>query len=141
MKTVKNLLLAMVNATLILVALCLFLFWQVSNTAERIAGNFASNLDVLEPVTQSVQGLNAQVVALRSDLSALSAGSGDLAIQGNQQIQMRIAKLQSTLDDLQATIDKIANTPDRMMVTAVNAASDKAARTLLELRSCQKPEA
>lgn len=141
MKIVKNLLLAMINATLILLALCLFLFWQVSNTAERIAGEFAGNLAVLEPVTQSVQGLNAEVVALRGDLSALMAGSGDLATQGSQQVQARISALQADLDQLQSTMDRIADTPDRLMVTAIDAASDKAANTLIELRGCQKPDA
>lgn len=141
MKILKDLLLAMVNATLILVALCLFLFWQVSNTAERVAGTFAANLDVLEPVTQSVQDLNADVVSLQGDLEDLLTGSGSLAAQGRSQVEKRIQDLNAQLIQLQASVDKIADTPDRLMTTAIDAASDKAARTLIELRGCQNPEA
>ncbi|SHI86472.1 hypothetical protein SAMN05444000_103240 [Shimia gijangensis] len=132
MKTVKNLLLAMINATLILVAVCLFLFWQVSSTAERVAGNFAANLDVLEPVTKSVRGLTTEVATLRIELSAA---------QGQTQIAARIDALDAKLAQLQASMDKIVDTPDRLMITAIDAASDKATRTLIELRDCQKPEA
>lgn len=141
MKTLKNLLLAVVNATLILVALCLFLLWQVSSTTERVAGNFAANLTVLEPVTNSIQDLNTQVAALRGDLDALMAGSGDIAAQGALQVQARIDQLGAKIDGLQTTLNRIADTPDRLMSTAVSATLNKTADTLTDLRGCQKPEA
>ncbi|WP_299353102.1 hypothetical protein [uncultured Shimia sp.] len=141
MKTVKNLLLAMVNATLILIVLALFLIWQISNTAERVAGNFAENLDVLKPVTSGVGDLQTEVAALRADVAALATGSQVGLGQRRAEIDRRLGALDLKLEGFNSSLAQIAETPDRLMEAAIETAADKAASTIIDMRNCQKPEA
>ena len=61
-KVLKDLALALVNATLILVAVCLFLAWQLSRTVEGLLANAAGQLQVVEP-------LRARMAETRAELA------------------------------------------------------------------------
>ena len=141
METLKNLVVAMINATLILVALCLFLALKLTNTTERVVGAFASELQVLEPLTQSIQQLSTEVSDFRDLAEQRKANPSFEDLTAAQQTQTRLAAIQTRLDDLQATLDQIASTPDRLMNTAITTGADKAANVLADLQGCQKPDA
>lgn len=141
MKTLRNLLLAMINATLILIALCLFLLWQLSSTAERVTSNFADNLHVLKPVNESIQELNMEIRAFRSNLMALTTGPSDLTGHGALQVRAQLDALQISAKGMQLALDRIADTPHRLMTKAIETTSDNAASLLIGLRDCQIPDA
>jgi hypothetical protein len=56
-RTLWSLLLAVLNATLILLALCLWLAWHVLSEARAISGGLADGLAHMTPVTSELAGL------------------------------------------------------------------------------------
>lgn len=140
MKTVKDLLLAMINATLILVALCLFLLWQLSRTGERVVASFAESLQIVEPLEVKVEALRTEVSNLRADLAGISLDSSALTTQTTQRLQSRADALQGELGDINTNLEALANTPDRLLQQALD---DVAARVSLHIGtfvSCHAPE-
>ena len=78
-KTLKDLFLALLNATLILVALCLFLFLMAANKANSLTETFAEHLQIVGPLQESVQTTGTEIAALRSDLAELKNQSGEVS--------------------------------------------------------------
>ncbi|MGX9350642.1 hypothetical protein ACS3QZ_05540 [Shimia sp. W99] len=136
MKTLKDLFLAMINATLILVALCLFLLWQLSGTAKDIAGQFSENLQIVTPLEGEAQALRAEVAGLRTDLGALAQASGDRSQELRRDVEVRLALLDGKLDNLQTSLTRIADTPDRLMTVAIDETADRMIDGLHALRGC-----
>ncbi|MFT7596253.1 MAG: hypothetical protein ACI8R4_003588, partial [Paracoccaceae bacterium] len=91
MTTLKKLGLALINATLILIVLCLFLAWKVTSRVDDLASNFAQNLNTVAPLREDIQGATSEMAALRSDLATLKAQSGDVSSATLQRIQDRMA--------------------------------------------------
>ncbi|MEQ9694039.1 hypothetical protein [Shimia sp. SDUM112013] len=144
MKVIKDLLLALINATLLLAAVCLFFLWQVSNTVERAAGAFAAQLNVLEPVSTELGNLTAEVAALRGDMQVLASSSGELASVTAQRIQARVDRIQTDLDTMRANTQQVvANAkaaPEKLVTTAVTTATDNLSTLAFDLRGCTRPE-
>ena len=144
MKVIKDLLLALVNATLLLAAVCLFFVWQISNTVERAAGEFADKLHVLEPVTAELGALTTEVAALRGDLDTLSQSSGDLASQTATRIQGRVRAIESQLAEMRGNVQTVVtnakDAPEQLIKVAVTTATDELGDTLFSLRGCERPE-
>ena len=69
--TLKALFLAVLNATLILVALCLWLGWHVLSEARAITGRLTDGISLLTPVSDEIAGLRTDVATLRADLAGL----------------------------------------------------------------------
>lgn len=136
MKTLKDLVVAMINATLILVAVCLFFLWQLSNTAERVSASFAQNLEVLEPLKTEVQAMKGEVAGLRGDLAEMQAVPG----QAMDKVEARIESLNARLDGVQARMDQLAETPERLMTVAIDRSAEHLAGTVKDLRGCSAPE-
>jgi len=141
MKTVKDLLLAMINATLILVALCLLLLWQVSKSGERIAESFASGLTVLAPVEQSVDGLRKEVSDLRTDLAELTNGQFILTDAAVSRLEMASARLDRAMTGLEDRMAELAAKPEKLTDYAIDQAASRAATELQTLLQCRAPEA
>lgn len=140
MKTLKDLLLAMINATLILVALCLFLLWQVSGAAERVVATFAQNLDIIQPLNDQVTEMRAEVASLRSDLRALPTNTTDQANLAKQRLLTRADALQTGLVDINESLQTIAETPDRLMSQGMDRLASKASAGATSVLSCLKPD-
>ncbi|MFT5438253.1 MAG: hypothetical protein ACI9MJ_000111 [Alphaproteobacteria bacterium] len=54
-RTLRNLGLALLNATLILVALCLWLGWELASTMTSITSDFAANLVSIDQVRGEIR--------------------------------------------------------------------------------------
>ncbi len=140
MKTLKDLVLAMVNATLILVAVCLFLLWQVSGAAERIVASFAQNLEVLQPLKERVTEMRDEVAGLRRDLQTLPTDGTARTEFTTKRLQTRADALQSELMDINESLQKLADTPDRLMTQAVDQLAAKAGVGASGVLSCLTPD-
>ncbi|MEX0286960.1 MAG: hypothetical protein AB3N23_20340 [Paracoccaceae bacterium] len=125
MKTIKDLLLALVNATLILIALCLFLGLQVVNRANDITATFASNLVKLEPVKAEVAGVREEVAGLRADLQTLQAGSGELSSAALAGLETRLDAVSGRLDGMQATVQEVKSLPYDLTDHAIEKAAQE----------------
>lgn len=139
MKVIKDLILALVNATLILVALCLFLLWQVSESGERVAAAFAENLQILRPLRQDLQGVRDELAGIRSDIQALGGDAGATANDRLARLQTRMTAAGQRLDDAEATLARLADVPRTLMQSAVDRSVDRLADELYGLRGCTRP--
>ncbi|MBO9472050.1 hypothetical protein J7413_00720 [Shimia sp. R10_1] len=140
MKVIKDLLIALINATLILVALCLFLLWQLSGTAERVVAEFAENLQIVKPMEERVQSLQSEVVGLREDLANLSLESAALNLPATQALATRADALQAELEAINSNLQTLAETPDRLMSEGVERLSARASEGLGKLAACHLPD-
>ncbi|WP_204114110.1 hypothetical protein [Shimia biformata] len=136
MRLIRNLVLAMINATLLLAAICLFLLWQLSGTVEKVAASFAGNLQVLEPVTTEIGGLRSDLAAMKADLATMGETAGGTAGASAARIEARLTTFGTKLDAVQTRIDNIASEPERLMRIGVETASKKAGETILNLSNC-----
>ncbi len=140
MKTVKNLLVAMINATLILVAICLFFLWRLSDTAERVVASFAQNLQIVQPLETKVDGLRTEVASLRSDLAAISLDSTSLTAQATERLQSRANALQLELEGINSNLTRLADTPETLMQSALDDVATRVSGRIGTIASCHAPE-
>ncbi|WP_171126552.1 MULTISPECIES: hypothetical protein [unclassified Ruegeria] len=138
-RTLKDLLLALLNATLILVALCLFLGWKLASTVEGITTAFAENIQIVAPLKQELQGVRGELAALRSDLSSIQIGESLANSAAAQKISTALAKLDDLEKELQAKqarISELTESPDELINTAIEASADAIADRIIEIRGC-----
>jgi hypothetical protein len=122
-RTLWSLVLAVLNATLILLALCLWLGWHVLSEARAISGGLAKGVAQLNPVTAELSGLRAEVAGLRADLAAAQGqGAGVAALSD------RVAALDVRLSAAAAQLDAAITDPGPMIDRAVD-------RAALQIRS------
>ncbi len=138
-RTLSDLLLAMLNATLILVALCLFLGWKLASTVEGVTTAFAENIHIVAPLKDEVQGVRGELTALRSELSSLRDNTILFDSATAQQISAALGKLDGLETKLQAAQTRIADlteAPDKLIQTAITTTADVAADRIIAIRGC-----
>ncbi|KIC25771.1 MULTISPECIES: hypothetical protein [unclassified Leisingera] len=94
-KTLFDLAKALVKATLILLALCLFLGWKLMAAAEGVTANAAAIADQAAPLRTAITGLQSDIAALRSSMQDGTVSSARLT-----QLEARVAKVQDSLADM-----------------------------------------
>lgn len=139
MKTLKNLALALLNATLILIALCLFLAWKVTDKVDDLAGNFAQNLSVVTPLREDIQGVTDELAALRKDLAGLAAQTDTINSAALQRIQGKVEQAEAKLTTAQQSIRNLTQAPTRLIDYAIETAADEFAKRATEIRGCGVP--
>uniref|UniRef100_A0A2A3K076 Uncharacterized protein n=1 Tax=Alloyangia mangrovi TaxID=1779329 RepID=A0A2A3K076_9RHOB len=139
-KTIRTLLLALLNATLILVALCLFLALQLGNRIEGITSSFARTLVSVDPLREELGSMTSELVGLRGDLAALRAGSGETTSEAAQKISARLDKLETRLDNTSQRIEGLLSNPEQLIDHAVDRTAEEIKQGLGTLRGCTPPE-
>ena len=138
--TLKNLVLALINATLILIVLGLFLAWKVTSQVDTLASNFAQNLNIVAPLREDIQGATAELSSLRADLGALKAQSGALNSARLQNLQDRMESTQAKLEAAQQSVQSLTQAPTTLIDHAIETAADEFAQRVTDIRGCGKPE-
>jgi len=142
-KTLKDLGLAMVNATLILIVLCLFLAWKVTDKADQIAANFARNLVTVAPLREDIQGATAELAALRQDLAQLSTQPEQpdaLRSASLQRIEARVEKITKNMDSARQSVAHLSQAPTRLIDHAIDTAADRLTESVNDIRGCVAPQ-
>ena len=143
-KTLKHRALALLNATLLLIALGLFLAWLVSSRVDGMLATFASNLELVGPLREDVQAMTAEVAALRADLASLSSQGGEAGSATMRAVQDRIAALDARLTQADARIETLRQAPgelvDRAIERTMTTAASEFARAVNDIRGCGKPQ-
>lgn len=139
MKTLKDLLVALINATLILVAICLFFLWRLSDSAERVVASFAQNLQIVEPLETRVDGLRNEVANLRRDLASISLDGSTLTTQATERLQSRANTLQSELEGINNSLARLADTPETLMQSALDDVATRVSGRIGAVASCYAP--
>lgn len=138
-KTLKDLLLALLNATLILLALCLFLGWKLAQSIDDVRTGFAENLQRVTPLRDQAQGIRGELAALRSDLSAIRSQSDTLDSAALQQLNATLQRLNNLEDGLEATqaqLAGLAEKPEDLIDYAITSTVDTVTDGLLTVRGC-----
>lgn len=139
-KTLKDLLLALLNATLILVALCLFLGWKLAATVDDITGKFAEKVQIVAPLKEEVQGVRGELTALRSDLSSIQfAGTvaDSATAQKLSEVLDKLDDLESNLRGAQSKMAELTESPDQLINTAIENSADIVADRIIAIRGCE----
>lgn len=141
--TLKNLALALLNATLILVALCLFLAWKISQTVDGVAQNFASSLQIVTPLREDVGAMTSELAALRADLATIRDQTGEARSQAMGAVQDRMSAIDARLSDASARLAALQDAPRELLDQSVErtmaAAADEFSRAVNDIRGCTAP--
>ncbi|MFY2824824.1 hypothetical protein [Ruegeria sp. MALMAid1280] len=138
-KTLKDLLIALLNATLILVALCLFLGWKLASTVESITTVFEEKLEIVAPLKDEIRGVRGELAALRSDLTKLQADGAVTDIAEKVRLSTALVtldNLEARMQDSQARITEITEAPDTLISTAIEKSADVVADRIIAVRGC-----
>lgn len=138
-KTLKDLLLAVLNATLILVALCLFLGWKLASTIDDITTEFTETLQFVDPLHDQAKGIRGELAALRSDLAGLQLDGSSIDSATAQRINLalnRLDQVEGRLQSTQARFADMAESPDLLIEQAINTSADVIADRVLTIRGC-----
>lgn len=137
-KTLKDLALALLNATLILVALCLFLAWKTSSTVNGMVGEFASQIEIVGPVREDVQAMTTELKGLRADLAEVKTGAASPEVVAR--LQTRVESMSNRLDRVEGALTGLADKPEEMISLAVEkmtqGVAEGAAQAINDVRGC-----
>jgi len=128
-KTILDLLKAMINATLLLLALCLYLGWMLVSSIQDVTGKVTEAVTQVTPVQDRIQDLQLEVAGLRRDITTRP----DLAVTGQlNTLDQRLASLQQEMTGLRQL-------PNDIIQNAVQTAAAELAGPLGQLASCLPP--
>ncbi|WP_171234485.1 hypothetical protein [Ruegeria sp. HKCCA6837] len=139
-KTLKDLLLALLNATLILVALCLFLGWLLASKVESITAEFSEAVQVVAPLREETTNIRTELAALRDELAALPKKAIGLDSQTTKDIQSTLARLNSLEQKLQTAQDRLislADEPQVLIAQTINSGADVVSKRILDFKGCE----
>ncbi len=128
-KLILDLLKAMINATLLLLALCLFLGWKLMGTVQDVTGKVTAAVVQITPVQDRIQDLRLEVAGLRSDI----VSRPELAISSQlDTLDRRLAALQQELTQLRQL-------PAEIVHDAAQTGAAELAGQIARLTSCGSP--
>ena len=137
-RSLGQLALALLNATLILVALCLFLAWRVVSAADDVAANVALSVIELSPLREEVQGLTAEVTDLRTDLVALREAPGATLAP---ELAARVERMDARIARMDARIAELGEGADALVEASIAQAGDEARSLVETVLRCVPPSA
>lgn len=135
-KTLKDLALALLNATLILLALCLFLAWKTASTVDGLTATFSENLIKITPLRDEVAGLREDLSGIRSDLATLKSQSGAYSSATLTALQQKMQTLEANVQGVQSRVRQLVDTPELLIDHSINTAADALTRSVSEIKGC-----
>lgn len=137
--TVGNLILALCNATLILLALCLWLAWNVVGTARSIATEVGTRIGDLQPVRVEMAALTGEVAALRASLEAMAAQEGGATVVALQGLRDQVVVMDQKFAGLNARLGAVIDDPTALIDHAIGTAATAAQAGISGLMNCSVP--
>lgn len=138
-RTFFNLLLALVNATLILVAICLYLELRVVQKMDNITATISQNLVTVEPLKDAVLTLSQDVTELRSELKLLRETPGKLSEAAGDKLSLKVEKLSSQLTLVRDKFGTVMQDPDVLIDRVVDKGAQAFVQGVADLRGCSLP--
>ncbi|WIY24287.1 hypothetical protein [Parasedimentitalea psychrophila] len=128
-KTILDLFKAMINATLLLLALCLFLGWMLMSSVQDVTAKLTDAIAQVAPVQHRIEGLRLEIAGLRSDITSRP----ELAVSG------QLDALDQRLTALQHEMSELRQLPGDIIQIAAQTAASELVGHLGQLTSCQPP--
>ncbi len=136
MATLKNLALALLNATVLLVALCLFLALLIMNSAERASDRFSEAVSSLAPLRAEVSEINLALQGLRNDVQSLAQRPGAVSNDQASALAEQIETLNTRLDAVNTRLEQLGEVPDQVVTTAIDYVADRVSNGVNTYRNC-----
>jgi chromosome segregation ATPase len=136
LKILKDIGLAMINATLILTIVALLLAWKVTGTADQIMSDFARNLVTVDPLRQDVQDATTELAAMRSDLAGIRDQTGNLQSASLQRIETRLIQMETRLEEARTSLADLSQAPVRLVDHAIDTTATRMSREIRDFRGC-----
>ncbi|MCV6586263.1 MAG: hypothetical protein OIF47_12065 [Marinibacterium sp.] len=137
-KALWNLLVALINATLILLALCLFLGWKVVSTVDDLRAGFAQSIAEAVPVTGQLQDLRSDIAGIRSDLQSAIAAGGDTTAMDSA--LSRVIALETRANAAITRAEEITDDPSALVDQAITSTAAALTQSANDLRGCTVTE-
>ncbi|WP_170605242.1 hypothetical protein [Ruegeria arenilitoris] len=141
-KTLKDLLLALLNATLILLALCLFLGWKLAQSVENIRTGFTENLKMVAPLRDEMQGIAGEMAGLRSDLATFREEGNVLDTVTRSKLNGaldRLGNIEAKLEETQTRLAGLVENPEDLINHAITTSSEAVGKQIVAIRGCEPP--
>lgn len=135
-RTLWNLFLACLNATLILVALCLWLGWNLVSGVRDITHGFAEDLVSLEPMQAELRQLSDEVGGLRSDLADVRSDIAEGNLPALAGLNERSAALETRLAEINERLSVVAEDPGILLDRAIETAAEEFGAAARSMRGC-----
>ncbi|MGE4327560.1 MAG: hypothetical protein AB7E21_15880 [Pseudodonghicola sp.] len=139
-KVIKDLLLALLNATLILAAICLFLFWRVSITTQAVMHDFTLGQQIVAPLRNDLKDMTAKLEDMRATLARLEWDKGAESPAAITLMNARLDTLDARMEMAQSRLTHLANLPGELMDRAITTGVDRVMVRATELRGCVMPK-
>ncbi|MFV0334391.1 MAG: hypothetical protein ACK5JR_10025 [Tropicimonas sp.] len=140
-RALRDLALALLNATLILVALCLFLALRLADRVDAIAETAAQGLVSVAPLHEDMQGMTREVAALRGELATLSQTGGEAASEAARALSDRLERVDEQVAALRSRIGTAEIAPDTPTERAILRVITEIAALLGNAAGCERPQA
>ena len=138
-RTLWNLFLAFLNATLILLAVCLWFGWRLADTVQGISTEVTRAVAEATPIRDDLRGLTDEVSALRADLSSLRDSSDGFSSFTFARYEQKLDDFGGRLSELGQRMESALSDPDALIETAISATADELTGFVIEMRHC-RPE-
>lgn len=139
-RTLRNLGLALLNATLILMALCLWLGLGLASTAKSITSDFAANLVSIDPVRDEIRDLTGELAALRADIATAQNANGELRSQAALTASDKIVALDERFTAIADQLQTIVSQPEVLIDHAIERAATEIKDGIADMRGCTRPQ-
>ncbi len=133
-RTIGNLLLALLNATLILVALCLYLAWQLAQEVETVAGHVSEKVGQVESLRSEVSSMTAEMAALRADLSKQSVQADSLTLQKMDDLSAKLDRIENGMAETRGKVEAFLDEPNALVDRAVDRTTDNLKEIIADFR-------
>lgn len=130
-RSVANLVLALTNATLILVALCAWLAWHTFATAERVSDNIVRALSQSDAFRSDIANLSTEISGLRKEIAALQS-SDDSTLGRSSKIATEVDALRSEVAALTSAIEGLSAHSQILIQHAVETTFDEFGRRVAQ---------
>ena len=139
-RTLLNLILACLNATLILVVLCLWLAWQVTSTVEKVSANVVTSVAEIEPLGGELREISGTLTGIRGDLDAIRSGDGLLEGEALRRIEASLSMIEARVDTAAARIEAVAGEPEVLIGHAIDRIAAEIKTALQEWLGARRPD-
>ena len=113
-----NLILALLNATLILTALCLWLSWKAFSAVEGVSSNLENAAEKVVPLRSDVAALATEIASLRVAI----ADRGAAATAADAAMTAQLARIEDQLAEISSGVTEFANQQEDTLQTLVETA-------------------
>jgi hypothetical protein len=134
----RQLLLALINATAILVIVAAILALVTIARVEHFAGNIVSTMTdaVLSKIDLPSKGVLANIRELNEEVRALHTALQDIRERENPVLQLEIARLKESLNTFRVSVDQLRSSRSILTDAVVARFGDTITQALMKLRDC-----